>query len=190
MRRVGTRDAPRRRRGRDTRATGGRQVGDTGATGGRHARAGRAPGSRRGRAWLARASRRASASRRSGGPREGIGEPAGVERQRLIPGAVERRVRQPLAEPMRARPRHPRGAGGARDAAGLDQRGEEDTLPGGRPLRAKRRDGGRRPRGRVGGAILFHRRGWIRTFPTLEGVVGQGEWPRLTIVRIVVHLFV
>jgi len=68
---------------------------------------------------------------------------AGVERERPIPGAVERRVGEAPAEALRARPRHARGTRGARDAAGFEKRGEEDALPGRRPVCAERRGGGR-----------------------------------------------
>lgn len=59
----------------------------------------------------------------------------------MIPEPVERRAGEALAEAVRAGPRHPRRPGRARDAAGFEQRGEKDTLPGGRPLAAGRVDG-------------------------------------------------
>lgn len=65
-----------------------------------------------------------------------------MKRERTVPRPVERRTGKADAQPMRAGPRHPRRPRGARDAAAVDQRGEEDALFGGRPVRADRVGGG------------------------------------------------
>ena len=49
---------------------------------------------------------------------------------------VEGRAGEAIAQRMGAGPRHARGAGGAGDAAGFDQSGEEDALFGEGPMRA------------------------------------------------------
>lgn len=78
-----------------------------------------------------------------------------MERQRAVPCPVEWRARKALAQPMRAGARHARGAGGVRDIAGGEQRGEEKPLPVRRPAGAI--DGGwRGGRGRMGGGVLVH----------------------------------
>ncbi len=61
-----------------------------------------------------------------------------MEPQRMPPGQIERRAGQALAQRMRAGPRHAGGTRRAGDAAGFEQGGEEDALPGRRPMRAGR----------------------------------------------------
>lgn len=60
----------------------------------------------------------------------------------MRPVLVEWRAGQPVAQRMRAGPRHPRRPRCPRDAARFDERGEEDALPGGGPVAAHRRGGG------------------------------------------------
>ena len=75
-----------------------------------------------------------------------------MERQRALPCPVERRARKALAQPMRAGARHACGAGGVRDIAGGEQRGEEKPLLVRRPAGAIGGGG----RGRMGGGVLVH----------------------------------
>ena len=165
----------RRLRAADATPTRRPRDGDAPAT--RHLRSADATGTRRERDADATATRRRSPARpRSGsgcgGPfgragmrigvgREGIALPAGVPGQRLGPAAIERRAREPLPQPMRARPRHARRPRRPRDAAELEQRDEEDALPGEAPLRPERRGGrlvsGRWRRWGRSGGLLVHR---------------------------------
>ena len=110
------------RRARDVLATGR----DGGASAKRRRRDGRGSGRTR-RSGIARGERIGA---------EGIGEPRSVEPERAGPCMVEGRAGKPVAQRMRAGPRHARSAGSAGDAAGFDKRGEEDALFGRGPVRA------------------------------------------------------
>ena len=102
--------------------------------------------------------------------RERIGKARCMKREHMSPGAVERRTGKPLAQAMRARPRHARRARGASDAAGFEQRRQKDALPCRGPMGAAghdRRGGGRR-RGIARNGVLFHPTGWSRPIPTLR----------------------
>lgn len=85
---------------------------------------------------MGRVGGRAGARLGSSGGAEGIGKAAREGGEALVPLPVERGPREPLPQPMRARPRHPRSGGGARDAAGFEQRGEKDALFRGGPVGA------------------------------------------------------
>lgn len=78
-----------------------------------------------------------------------------MERQCALPCPVEWRARETLPQPMRARARHARGAGGVRDIVGGEQRGEEKPLPVRRPAGAIG-GGWRGGRGRIGVGVLVH----------------------------------
>jgi len=139
------------------------------ATPARHARHSCAT-KRDARATSAPQARRTGASRT---PRrrimsERIGHALRMLDKHLIPGAIERRAGKALAQPVRARPRHASCPRRKRDAAGIEQGGEEDALPGGRPMGADRRCG------RIGMCLLFHPTGWSRGNPTFE----EGLAPR------------
>ena len=102
----------------------------------------------------------ASATRRPGGGLrgEGIGQALRMKRQRALPGSVERRAREALPQPMRTGARHACIAGGVRDIAGGEQRGEEKPLLVRRPTGAIGGGGrgGRGGRGRMRGGVLVH----------------------------------
>ena len=152
------RHAPATRHGRtmtrpvdDGDATSARRAGGTGAPPSRH-----------------QSACEASAARRWRGMTERIVELTRVNCQRLISGAIERRAGEPRPQAMRARSRHARRPRGVRDAAAIEQGGEEDALLRGRPARAWRGCGGRR-----GGAVLFHRAGSIRKARCRTGVLDR-----------------
>ena len=113
---------------RDGDATGARQAGHT-----------HAPPTRRGRARSAsppRLVRRLTARRIR---RERISQRLRMQRKRARPAMVEGRAGQALAQAVRAGARHARRMRGLRHAAGRQQRGEKQALPGRRPMCARLR---------------------------------------------------